>query len=367
MKILLLAERFGHGHLKAAYNLQKAFGEVAPNLEVKVLTTLNLIGPKIEKIASDLYLKILTHTPEIWGYIYEKGHDKEKDRLRWLVALLYKKKLKEVIREFKPAGIIVTHAFPAVALDYLGYRNYATVITDYDYHAFWLTKNSRFYYVAAEEIKEKLVEKGYSRDKIHAFGPPIDPIFAGEIDANAVREKYQLREGTKIILMMGGGLGLGPLAEAAKALTDTKKEWVVIVLCGHNQKLYRELKVLGRRNLIPVPFTAKVPEYLEAADLVITKPGGLSTAEALALGKPLIIINPLPGQEQRNAEFLQKKGAALYLTDVLELKMVLSESFFSKDILPLAQKAAELGKKDASINISRHFFQNIGHNISGGD
>jgi len=167
--------------------------------------------------------------------------------------------------------------------------------------------------------------------------------------------------------MMGGGLGLGPLAEAAKTLTDTNKEWVVIVLCGHNQKLYRELKVLGRRNLIPVPFTAEVPEYLEAADLVITKPGGLSTAEALALGKPLIIINPLPGQEQRNAEFLQKKGAALYLTDVLELKIVLSESFFSKEILPLAQKAAELGKKDASINISRHFLQNIGHNISGGD
>ncbi|GAV22597.1 MGDG synthase family glycosyltransferase [Carboxydothermus pertinax] len=367
MKILLLAERFGHGHLKAAQNLQKAFKAIDPPIEVEVLTALSLIGPKIEELASGIYLKILAHIPKIWGYIYEKGHDKEKDRLRWLVALLYKKRLSEIIEEFKPDGIINTHAFPAIALDFLGLNNYATVITDYDYHAFWLTERARFYYVAAEEIADKLVARGYSRNRVYAFGPPIDPLFGEEISRQEVRRKLQINENSKVILLMGGGLGLGPMADAVKILMGTKKEWVIIVLCGHNQRLYKELLALKHPNLVPVPFTPKVPEFLAAADLVVTKPGGLSTAEALALGKPLIIINPLPGQEKRNAEFLQKKGAAIFIKDLAELIPAVTSSLLTPAYQRLTQNAAKLGKKDASLNIARHYLRNIGQNISGGD
>ena len=367
MKILLLAERFGHGHLKAAQNLQKAFLELNPSLKIEVLSTLGLIGPKIEKFAADLYLKILTHTPEIWGFLYEKGHDKEKDHLRWVVALLYKKKLKEIIKDYQPDGIINTHAFPAVALDYLGYKNYATVITDYDYHAFWLTKNTRFYYVAAEEIREKLIAKGFSAEEVLAYGPPIDPIFGRELDGEVILKKHGINKNRKVIVIMGGGLGLGPVYKTAELLTAEQQDWAVIALCGYNQKLYRELKALGRKNLIPVPFTSKVPEYLAAASLVITKPGGLSTAEALALGKPLIILNPLPGQEQRNAEFLQKKGAALYVKDVSELIPAVLKVLLAENYQRLAQNAAKLGKKEAAINIARHFLRNFGQNMPGGD
>ena len=367
MKILLLAERFGHGHLKAAQNLQKALLNLVPTLEVEVLSTLGLIDPKIENFAADLYLKILNHTPEIWGFLYEKGHDKEKDHLRWVVALLYKKKLQEIVKDYQPDGIINTHAFPAIALDYLGYKNYATVITDYDYHAFWLTKNSRFYYVAAEKIRNRLLDKGFTANQVLAFGPPVDPIFTKPLAEDTIRKEYNIPATDKIILIMGGGLGLGPIAEVASLLAKVDKKWTVISLCGHNQKLYQKLKAFEGKNLIPVPFTSRVPHFLKAANIVLTKPGGLSTAEALALGKPIFILNPLPGQEERNAKFLVESGAALYIKDVGELVLKIKEAFLPENYQRLSQNALRLGHKDAAFNIARHFLQYFGETIFGGD
>jgi processive 1,2-diacylglycerol beta-glucosyltransferase len=192
------------------------------------------------------------------------------------------------------------------------------VVTDFDVHAFWLCRHVEHYFVALEETKVHLEQIGVAVDRVTVSGIPIDPVFGEQKDKRQMRRAHGLEEDLPTILVSAGGFGLGPVEKLTQALMRMRSEAQVIVICGRNKELKDRVKELIRRDaggcavrFQCVGFTDEMDSYMAASDLVLGKTGGLTTSEALAKGLGFVIVDPIPGQEQRNADHLLEEGAAI--------------------------------------------------------
>lgn len=323
-KILILSAAVGAGHLRAAEAVEKEYKRRFPNAEVKNIDVLNYTNPLFRRLYGKAYLDMVNTMPEVLGWMYD-SLDKpwENERRRLALDRLNTLPFINLLKKEKPDLAICTHFLPSEIISWLkakGKVNFpqAIVVTDFDAHAMWLCHNYEQYFVALDETKVHLSKIGIPAEKIVVTGIPIDSVFAETKDKTAMREKFGLEKDKLTILVSAGGFGVGNIEHLLQALSDLETPSQIIAVCGRNEELKTKLERLAKEKLNnervtfkPVGFTREMDEYMSASDLIVGKPGGLTTSEALAKGLIFCIVNPIPGQEERNSDHLLEKGCAI--------------------------------------------------------
>ena len=341
-KVLILSAAVGAGHLRAAEAIEKAFRIEDAAAEIKNIDVLNYTNPLFRRLYGKAYLDMVNTMPEVLGWMYD-SLDKpwENERRRLALDRLNTQPLIKFLKNYQPDIAVCTHFLPAEIISWLKAKKkidfpQAIVITDFDAHAMWLCHHYEQYFVALDETKIHLEKLGIPAEKLTVSGIPIDPVFAENKDKRAMREKYNLAEDKMTILVSAGGFGVGNVENLLLALADLETPSQILAICGRNEELKTKLERLAAEKLNnervtfkPVGFTTEMDEYMSAADLIVGKPGGLTTSEALAKNLIFVIVNPIPGQEERNSDHLLEKGCAIKCNNLPVLAHKIDE--LSKD------------------------------------
>jgi processive 1,2-diacylglycerol beta-glucosyltransferase len=235
-----------------------------------------------------------------------------------------------------------------------------SIVTDFEAHALWMNHCVDLYCVAAEETKARLVARGAEAKNIMATGIPISARFSANSDRNVVRKTLGVRDDTPIILVLSGGFGMGPVAEILTELDKVAQHFQTVVVTGRNEELRRELAATDRKHPTHVlGFASNMHELMAIADLIITKPGGLTSSEALAMGKPLFILNPIPGQEAANSDFLLERGAALKVNRVEDLPYRIEKLLGTPKLAEMEGAAKALGRPGAARTICEEVMRRV--------
>jgi len=360
-RLLLVSVSAGNGHVRAAQAIVAHAWTDFPQLRLQHIDMMQIVPTTFRKLYSDLYMKLASGLPEAWGWLYRKT-DREpgnslSGRLRRAVQRLCSRRLFEEIDRFKPDIIICTHFLPAEVLatavteKRLDCQVWVQV-TDFDLHQMWLHPGVSGYFVANEELAFRLHSQGVPRADIVVSGIPVMPGFTKRLERREAAARLQLNPERSTVLLMGGGAGIGMDPAWIHELLTAWPQLQVIVMAGKNLALREALADLQRTypdRLRPVGFTDDVASLMMAADLAITKPGGLSTSECLVCGLPMLLVNPIPGQEERNAAFLLQEGVAVRADDPLTLQFRLQKLLSDPERLAaMRARAMALGKPQAA-------------------
>jgi processive 1,2-diacylglycerol beta-glucosyltransferase len=361
MRILIATETAGGGHLAAAAALDEAWRSLRPKDTVERLDLVKLFSPLHRKVHAAGYEKLVAHAPDVWGMIFTKTDDpKVAHRLNGIKALFpsrARRRFEKHISEFKPDVVLCTHYEPVEALGQMRRKQkgkakppfVVSVVTDFEAHALWMDADVDLYSVAAEETKARLIARGATADNVVATGIPIGAKFATKVDARAVRKTMGLRDDLPTLLVLSGGFGMGPVGKILTALDKVTGTFQTVVVCGRNEELRRDLAARDRKHPTRVlGFASNMHELMTVADLILTKPGGLTSSEALALGKPLFILDPIPGQEAANSDFLLERGAAAKVNRMEDLPFRIEQLLGSKKLGEMAKAAKALGRLKAA-------------------
>jgi len=334
-RILLLSVSAGAGHVRAAEALKATIATYATDgraVEAAHLDVMDYVPPSFRRIYADFYLRLITKHPRIWGMLYRITGDAHPDavtqRMRRTVERLNTGRLRDAIAGYRPDAIVCTHFLPAEMLMRQIRKGRITVpvwlqVTDFDLHRMWVIPEMTGYFAANAEIAHRMQAVGLPAKRIHITGIPVMPAFAGPHDRRVLSAMLGIDPDRPAFLVMGGGAGIGELDELADTLLSTGGDFQLVVLAGRNAVMLERLRGLaaGRHKgrLVPLGFTRHVEQVMACCDLAITKPGGLTTSECLAMGLPMIVNSPIPGQEERNADYLLEQGAAWKAIDGVAL------------------------------------------------
>ncbi|RJQ27866.1 MAG: glycosyltransferase [Peptococcaceae bacterium] len=353
----------GAGHMRAAEAIGKTIRQVYPAAEVTVLDTFRYASPLVDKLVLGTYIKMLKFSPFVYGFLYRQSeHDRSmsdfsKQKLGGLINKLATPKLAELINRINPQLILCTHPFPlgvAIAMKEKGALNLPLLaaITDFTVHPFWIYPGVSCYFVGAEDLLQHFRGYGIEDSRVRVTGIPIDPAFGLSYDRVALRKNLGLEVDVPTILVLGGGLGMGPLDSVVKLLGNCPARCQLLVVAGTNQTLQRRLErqVSHLANRVKVfGYVGNIHELAAAADLMVGKAGGLTCAEAMAMRLPIFITRPLPGQEERNADFLESTGAAKKVSNIEDLPAIIQSHLAEPARLEeMAQAAVKFSRPDAS-------------------
>jgi len=229
----------------------------------------------------------------------------------------------------------------------------------------WMDAGVDLYCVAAEETKVRLIARGAAAENVVATGIPIAAKFSSKPDVKQFRKNCGLRDDQPVLLVLSGGFGMGPVAEILAELDKVPGQFQTIVVTGRNEELRRELAAQDHKHPARVlGFASNMHELMAVADLIITKPGGLTSSEALAMGKPLFILNPIPGQEAANSDFLLERGAAVKVNRVEDLPYRIEQLLGSKKLAEMAKAAKTLGRPRAALEVCRQVLERAAAGVS---
>jgi len=303
----------------------------------------------------------------VLGWMYDRLDEPWKnEKRRIFLDKLNTRPFIRMVREYTPDWIVCTHFLPAEIISDLKARGkmdcrQAIVVTDFDVHAMWMCREYDQYFVALDETKEYMRTLGFDADKIAVSGIPIDPVFSEPKDKLAMRAKYGLDAELPTIILSAGGFGVGPMEELLTSLESMEVSVQVLAMCGRNEELRERLA--GRRvregfTIRPMGYTMEMDEYMSASDLVVGKPGGLTTCEALAKGLVFVIVNPIPGQEERNADHLLENGAAIRCNDPATLPFKINRLLADPARLTgMSQNALRMARPYAAFDIAEKLTQ----------
>lgn len=322
-KVLILSATSGAGHVRAGEALERAFIETAAAREVRHVDTLEYTNKLFRHLYSKAYIDMVNRAPEMMGWLYDQ-FDKpwKNERRRLAFDKLNTRPFVKMLREYQPEIIVCTHFLPSEIISWLKAKKrlasrQAIVVTDFDVHAMWLCHHYEHYFVAMDETRAHLATLGIAAQKITATGIPIDPVFSRKKDKIEMRRKHGLADDRVTILVSAGGFGVGPVEHLITSLADLRHRAQIIVICGRNEELKKRAERAARAaaahsvDFRIMGFTTEMDELMAASDILLGKPGGLTTSEALASGLVFVIVNPIPGQEERNADHLLEQGAAI--------------------------------------------------------
>jgi processive 1,2-diacylglycerol beta-glucosyltransferase len=362
MRILIATVTAGGGHLAAAAALDEAWRALRPRDVVERVDLVTFFSKVHKAIHRGGYDKLVEHAPELWGMLFKQTDQPARARAlaRWrrLFTTPSRHRFVRFLNQFKPDVVLCTHYLPFETLARLREKKHnlrpfvVSIVTDFEAHALWTDAIVDLYCVAAEETKARLVARGAVPETVIVAGIPVAAKFAAKTDPRAVRKQYGLRDDLPVLLVLSGGFGMGPVAEVLVELDKVARPFQTIVVAGRNEELRRKLAAQDRKHPTHVlGFTTNMHELMSVADLIITKPGGLTSSEALAMGRPLMILDPIPGQEAANSDFLLERGAAAKVNRVEDLPHRLEQLFATKKLLALAQAAKALGHPTAAKTI----------------
>ena len=324
-RVLILSASSGAGHVRAAQALEKAF-RAHGNCEVEHIDALAHVSKLFQRLYDKTYIRMVRRAPDLMGLLYEQtDRPWRHPRERLAMDRLNTQPMIRLLKKIQPDLCVATHFLPAEILSWLIAKKklqarHAIVVTDYDVHALWLCRTVDRYYVAMQESLEYLAKIGVPREKLYVTGIPIDPLFEKSVSAADARKRLGLAASEAVLLLSAGGYGVGPLEQLVKDLLAMQRPWQIVAIAGKSEPLKKRLDALakgtgktslGQPRLVPVGFTAEMDQYMAAADLLIGKAGGLTTSEALARELPMALVEPIPGQEERNADHLLEAGAAI--------------------------------------------------------
>ncbi|MDD5310667.1 MAG: glycosyltransferase [Candidatus Omnitrophica bacterium] len=362
-RVLLLYISVNSGHQRAALAIEKALRLLAPEAEILAVNSFNYTNPLVEKVINRTYLGVIKNKPEVWEYLYDNPKVfRSLGRLRDSIHKFNSGKLKILLDEFKPDVIACTQAFPCgMIADYktsFGLKvPLIGVLTDCYPHSYWFFDSVDHYIVNSEAATKRLIEHGIPREKIKDYGIPIDPKFTENVDDEVVRKKLGLDPGLPTVLIMGGNQGLGPLAELVNELNRISCPLQLIIVAGSNKRLFDWLerkKRLLRFKMVVYGFTSEVTELMSVSTLIVTKPGGLTISEALSKELPIIILNPIPGQEAKNTEYLTSEGAAVKADSAADAALLTEMLLVNKSKLEhMRGNARRIAKPRSSTDIAR--------------
>ena len=323
-KVIILSASAGAGHVRAAQAVEKAFLCLNAAGEVRNIDTLEYTNKIFQKLYSKAYIELVNKAPDVLGWLYDQLDKPWKnERRRLAFDKLNTRPFVKMLKQYQPEIVVCTHFLPAEIISWLRAKKrlntrQVIVITDFDVHAMWLCHHYEHYFVALDETAVHLEQLGIPSDKITVSGIAIDPIFAEFKDSRAMRLKHNLDPLLPTILLSAGGFGVGPVELVMQSLVKMRTRVQVVAICGRNEDLKNRFHKFsaGLGNdcnvrIVPIGYTTEIDEYMSASDLMLGKPGGLTTSEALAKALPFVIINPIKGQEERNADHLLEEGVAI--------------------------------------------------------
>ncbi|MEG0308626.1 MAG: glycosyltransferase [Clostridium sp.] len=363
MKILILSASTGGGHIKASKALESYILEHEENSEVKVVDALEYINPLINKIVTKGYIILAKYFNFIYKRIYSVT-----DRASALTLLTtrlivhFAKKLIPLIEDFSPDVIITTHPFPTEMISILKGQNKINtpllcIMTDYAAHRTWIKPNVDEYCVASEAMRLEMIDRGVTGECIHPYGIPVSSDFFQKTceDKLKLLEELQLDENKSTVLIMAGSFGVQNIEEIYMDISEISMDFQVVVLTGNNQRLYNKIKKsieLSKKETRVIKFTREVHRYMNLADILITKPGGLTVSEALASNLPMVVFDAIPGQEESNARFLLEHNMAISIGRGHNCKDTIETLFKDEEKLKqLSESCTEFDKSSATKNL----------------
>lgn len=366
-KILIFYGSYGGGHLSAAKSIRDYIEKNYSDSQVELVDCVEYVNKLFNKLTTKAYKDFSKNARWIWKHLYYDSESGSLSRICNTINRLMAIKLNRLIQEFQPDLIISTHPFSSqmcAILKEKGKLNckVATILTDYAPHNQWLVKSEfiDYYFVAQQGMVDDLVSRGVNKDKIHVTGIPLSSRFLQSYNKQKILEDYGLTSDKNTILFFAGGefgFGKDKTFNRLKAIIDNLPNLQVVAVAGRNEKMKERFDELVKTtrtesNVKILSFTNQVPELMSISDLVITKPGGLTTTESLASGLPLIIIDPLPGQEEENAEFIENSGTGIWVKDSDNIETILLNIFNNPDKLEnMKSKARLIAKKNSTQNI----------------
>ena len=362
-RVLLLHISGISGHRSATLAIEKALHEIDGAVQTKSIDAFAYTSPFFERMINSLYMGVIRVTPKFWDYLYDNEDVLKK--LQGTRALIHKakdKKIKRLLEGFGPDIVVCTQAFPCgMVADYKRRHNLGTplmaVLTDYAPHSYWLNESVDASVVPSARIQQRFIQKGVPEKRLNVLGIPVDTKFRNLSNREQTFRQLGLDSRLPAILIMGGGQGLGPIKEIVRTLDALRRPVQLIVICGTNKRLYRWLHKNKRQFVTPlaiIGYTEQVHNLMAISSFIVTKPGGITSAEALSKSLPMIIVRPLPGQESHNTQFLLKMGAAFKAENFQELKSQAEELLDNTTKLnQLREKAACLAHPDSGLKIAR--------------
>ncbi|MCL6590621.1 MAG: glycosyltransferase [Firmicutes bacterium] len=355
-RLLVLSVHIGAGHFKAGEALCKAYTKEFGG-EAYHMDFLRYSSPTLGRWVEEAYYLITKHTPSVYKFIYNMAERPNTPLIKTEVYL-WPKKYRRLVEEYQPDAVICTHFLPAAVASHM-YSELpipnGVVLTDFTSHPMWVNQNNGLFFVAHDGMRNELRQLGVEDSRICVSGIPISPYFLDRYDSRLLREKLQLSQDLPVILAMSGGNAIGPLVEVLEELSPLKEKVQVVAIAGRNRQSFRELrltmKLLGLQGRV-MGFVDNIHEWMAASDLLISKAGGLTVAEALASGLPMLVIRPTPGQEDGNTEFLTGAGAAIHLKHVSELKGTVTDLLQNPlKLEAMRSRAKSLGRPEATVII----------------
>ena len=323
----------GAGHLKAAEALKEYVDQRYPDSRSLVIDTFKYINPLVHKIFVDGYLSIIRKVPFAYSALYRMSEQMDNmNKISNALSKMFSYKLAELINDFNPSIIVCTHPFPLQIVSCLKKEKKIAIplvgiLTDYVNHPFWFHDNIEAYVVAHENIKQDMINSGTPENRIFSYGIPVSQIFLKRDSRTKLLRKYGL-EDKLTVLIMGGSLGFGNIKKMFLSFLNSKRDLQLIVVTGKNKKLKHQLqKYLGQhtKNVLLIGYTNEICNLMDIADLIVTKPGGMTISEALLKELPIFVTSPIPGQEERNSYFLTSIGVAEKIQQDEDVQLILNK------------------------------------------
>ena len=362
-RIILMYISEVSGHRSATMAIEKALKEISPDCEILNINAFNYTNPISEKVINRIYMEVIKHTPKVWDYLYDNPSVvKGLEKIKKSVHKSNSPKLKKLFDKFNPDLVVCTQAFPCgMVADYK--KAYSSnlplvaVLTDYIPHSYWVYDTVDYYITPSEDVSERLAKKGVASSKIKSLGIPFDHKFNQRLNSAEIFHKLKLDANKPVVLIMGGGQGLGPIKTIVKSLEKVKPDIQELIITGTNKRLYRSLRRKIRhynKDIHLFGFVQNIHELMFISRVIISKPGGVTTAEVLSARLPMVIVKHIPGQEVNNTNFLVHKGAAIKVDEPKDVYRVIEELLEDKtksENLKLA--AAQIAKPNASMDLAR--------------
>lgn len=370
-KVLVFYASYGGGHLSAAKSIKNYIDEYYDDVQIEMIDCIKYINKALDKVTTAAYREMAKKAPWAWEKVYYKSQGGLLAKVSTTSNKIMAVKMAKLFREFKPDIVISTHPFGSQMTSYLKQKKktnciLATIMTDFASHDQWLIGNKfvDFYFVSNPFMKNEMIKNKIPENKIFVTGIPISNRFMQSYNKKEICDLFDLDSTKKIILFFGGGeygLGKDKTVSILSCLADFTNIQV-IAIAGKNEKLKKAFENIvtekkKEKSIKVLPFTDKVPELMAISDLVITKPGGLTVSESLASHLPLIVINPIPGQEEENAEFLENAGCAIWLKKKDNVKEILSNLLTNSKMLEnMQEQSVKLAKQTSTEDICKTIF-----------
>jgi len=365
--ILVLSASVGAGHMRAAQAVELALRQLAPDANVRNVDVLTLTNAAFRRVYGKAYLDLVNLAPHVLGYIYDhmdkpRAADSKRDKLRIAIEKLNLTTFTDLMHQGPWDAVVNTHFLPAEIIASRRREGklsipQITVTTDFETHRLWVNQPCDLYTTATEEGAAYLRHWGIPADSIRVTGIPIHPVFSQPKDRGECLKRQGLVGDRPVVLQLAGGFGVGPIEKLFRGLLEVELPLEIVAVAGRNEEVKGELEQIQpppRHRVKVLGFTDQIDELMCVADVVLSKPGGLTTSEVLARGAAMAIINPIPGQESRNSDFLLENGAAIKINNVGTLPLKITQLLRDKARLEsIKANARRIARPQAAFDVAR--------------